>query len=155
MNQVEDGLEYTHKPRGFDKVVSSSFHYFSYAFESCYEQATYVRLVNAAWKVHCSWLILKFRVAPMKSTSVPKLELTAALWSIKMSALVKNCCLQILWNIAGLPQKSIKIFVAKWVQQIRENYNAPERFLKPKSSIFLKWQTNLKILLLYQKLVGL
>ena len=73
-------------------MVSCSFHYFSDASENGYGQATYLRLVGTAEKVHCSLLIAKSRVAPMKYTSIPRLELAAAaaVLSTKMSGLVKK-----------------------------------------------------------------
>ena len=81
-------LDRCYKPKGFGKVVSSSLHYFSDASESGYGQAAYLRLVDAAGKVHCSLVIAKSRVAPMKHISIPRLELAAAVLSTKMSGLV-------------------------------------------------------------------
>ena len=83
-------LDRCYKPKGFGKVVSCSLHYFSEASESGYGQATYLRLADTAGKVHCSLVIAKSRVAPMKYTSIPRLELAAAVLSTKMSGLVKK-----------------------------------------------------------------
>ena len=52
-------LDRCYKPKGFGKVVSCSLHYFSDASESGYGQATYLRLVDTAGKVHCSLVIAK------------------------------------------------------------------------------------------------
>ena len=71
-------------------MVSFSLHYFSGASESGYGQATYLRLVDTTGKVHCSLVIAKSRVAPMKYTSIPRLELAAAVLSTKISGLVKK-----------------------------------------------------------------
>ena len=49
----------------------------------------YVRLVNAIGKIHCSLVMAKSRVAPIKYTSIPMLELAAVL-STKMSAIIKK-----------------------------------------------------------------
>ena len=87
-------LDRCYKPKGFGKVVSCSLYYFSDASESSdrgsYGEATYLRLVNTAGKVHCSLVIEKSQVAPMKYTSMPRLELAAAVLSIKISGLVKK-----------------------------------------------------------------
>ena len=79
-----------YKPKGFKRMVSCSLHYFSDASESGYGQATYLRLVDTAEMVHYSLAIAKSRVTPMKYTSIPRLELAAAVLSTKMSGLVKR-----------------------------------------------------------------
>ena len=85
----------------FANVVSCSLHYFFDASESGFGQATYLRLVDTAGKVYCSLVIAKSWVAPMKYTSIPRLELAAAVLSTKMSELVKSWDLMILKNITG------------------------------------------------------
>ena len=77
-------------PKGFGKVTSCSLHYFSDASESGYGKATYLRLVDTAGKVHCSLVIAKSRLTPMKDTSIPRLEWAAAVLSTKVSGLVKK-----------------------------------------------------------------
>ena len=76
------------KPAEFGKIVSCSLHYFSDASERGYDQATYIRLVNKTGKIHCSLVMypslncnVSSRVAPMKYTSIPRLELAAAVLS--------------------------------------------------------------------------
>ena len=51
---------------------------------------SYLRIVNTAVKIHSSLVIAKSRVAPMKYTSILRLELVAAVLSTKMSGLVKK-----------------------------------------------------------------
>ena len=77
-------------PKGFGAVTSCSLHYFSDASETGYGKATYLRLVDTAGKVHCSLVIEKSRVTPMKYPSIPRLELAAAVLSTKVSGLVKK-----------------------------------------------------------------
>lgn len=57
---------------------SGAVYTFFDASESCYGQATYRRLVNKAGEVHCSLIIPESRVAPLKYTSIPRLEWVAA-----------------------------------------------------------------------------
>ena len=83
-------LDRCYKPKRFRKVVSCSLYYFSDASESGCGQATYLRLVDTAGMVHCSLVIAKSRVTPMKYTSIPRLELAVAVLSTKMSGLVKK-----------------------------------------------------------------
>ena len=93
-------LDRCYKPKRFGKVVSFSLHYFSDASESGYGQATYLRLVDTAGKVHCSLVIAKSRVGTIIYTSIPKLELAAAFLSTKMYVLVKKD-LMIFQNVTG------------------------------------------------------
>ena len=67
-----------YKPEGFGKVVSFGLHHFSDASENGYRQVVYVRLVNATVKIHSSLVITKSCVAPIKYTSIARLELAAA-----------------------------------------------------------------------------
>ena len=55
-----------------------------------YGQVVYVRLVNAIVKIHCSLIIAKSSVAPIKYTSIPRLELAAAVLSTKTSVIIKK-----------------------------------------------------------------
>ena len=59
-------LNRSYKLAEFDKVVSYSLHYFSDASERGYGQATYIRLVNKTGNMHCSLVMGKSRLAPMK-----------------------------------------------------------------------------------------
>ena len=65
-------------------------HYFSDASEGGYGQCTYLRLINEQDEVHCSFIVAKGRVTPLKHTTIPRLELAAATISAKMSDFVKN-----------------------------------------------------------------
>ena len=68
------------KPEGFVKVVRAELHRFVDApQEHGSGTASYLRLINDNGKIHCSFVIGKSRVRPLKNTgTVPKLELTAA-----------------------------------------------------------------------------
>ena len=81
-------LRICYKPEGFGQVVSCSLHHFCNASENGYGQVLYVRLVNATVKIHCSLVIAKSQVAPIKYTSIPRLELAASVLSTKMSAII-------------------------------------------------------------------
>ena len=81
-------LRRCYKPQGFGQVVSCSLHHFCNASENGYGQVLYVRLVNATGKIHCSLVIAKSQVAPIKYTSIPRLELAASVLSTKMSAII-------------------------------------------------------------------
>ena len=78
------------KPDNFGKVTNVSLHYFSDASGPGYGQCSYIRLVNKTDGVHCSLLLGKSRVVPKKFVSMPRLELNAAVLSVKMACLLKK-----------------------------------------------------------------
>ena len=53
-------------------------------------QCSYIRLVNDEGKIHCSLLVGKYRVTPKKFLSNPRLELTAAVLSVKVTCLIRK-----------------------------------------------------------------
>ena len=65
------------KPAGFDFISSSKLHHFSDASETGFGSVSYLRVV------HCSFLCAKSRVAPLKTITIPRLELSAAAISVK------------------------------------------------------------------------
>ena len=70
-------------PEGFGPVISSQLHHFSDASEVAYGSVSYLRLVNEEGRVHCTFLFAKSRLAPLKSVSIPRLELSAATLSVR------------------------------------------------------------------------
>ena len=78
-----------YKPENFN-TVAASLHSFSDASDHGYGQATYLRQVSDQGEVHVSLVIGKSRVVPSKPTTIPRLELTAALVSAKITAMVKD-----------------------------------------------------------------
>ena len=78
------------KPLGFGKVVDCSLHYFPDACKNGYSQASYVRLVNEKGVIHCSLVMGKTHVAPLKFISISRMELVGATLSVKQSALLRK-----------------------------------------------------------------
>ena len=89
-------------------------------------------------QIHCNLLIGKSRVTPAKYVSIPRLELTAATMSIKMSQLIKRelelndvtsigehvwTDSQVVLGYINNESKRFKVFVAKRVQLIHDNSN--------------------------------
>ncbi|XP_078482500.1 uncharacterized protein LOC144743196 isoform X2 [Ciona intestinalis] len=72
-------------PVQFGTVQRKEIQHFSDASNVGYGQCSYIRLLNGEGKVWCSFLIGKSRVAPLKPMTIPRLELTAALVSARMS----------------------------------------------------------------------
>ena len=67
-------------PRCFTQVAAASYeiHCFADASSFAYGACSYLRIIDTKGFVHCSFLLGKSRLAPIKSISIPKLELTAA-----------------------------------------------------------------------------
>ena len=78
-----------YKPPGF-KSVSASLHSFSDACDYGYGMVTYLRQVSDQGEVCASFVMAKSRVVPVKQTTVPRMELTAAVVSAEVTALVKE-----------------------------------------------------------------
>ena len=77
-------------PADFGDTVSRGLHCFSDASETGYGQVSYLRSVNADGKIHVSQVTAKARVAPLKSITIPRLELTAGTVSVKVAAMLQE-----------------------------------------------------------------
>ncbi|XP_014665117.1 PREDICTED: uncharacterized protein LOC106807320 [Priapulus caudatus] len=78
------------KPQGFGQVQSAQLHHFSDASETGYGTVSYLRLTNEEGKSHCSFIMGKSRVAPLKQTTIPRLELTAATVAVRTDKMLKG-----------------------------------------------------------------
>ena len=85
-------------------------HHFSDASSSGYNQCSYLRLVSTSNQVHCSFVMGKARVAPLKQVTIPRLELTVSLVSVKVSAYLQQ---ELEYSCTWFD-----VFVANRVQQI-------------------------------------
>lgn len=77
-------------PAGFGPVIETQVHHFSDASNVGYGQCTYLRLTNAAGQTNCTLVCAKARVVPIKKPTIPRLELQAAVLSVKASRFVKT-----------------------------------------------------------------
>ena len=71
-------------PPTFGKIKDCSLHYFSDACEKGYGQVTYVCALDESGKVHCSLVMGKAQVAPLKYITIPRMGLVAATLSLKI-----------------------------------------------------------------------
>ena len=72
-----------YKPKEFGTIANVQIHHFSDASVVGYGAVSYLRFVDADSKVHCSFVMSKSRLAPLKSLSVPRLKLTATTLVLK------------------------------------------------------------------------
>ena len=74
----------------FGTVVSQQIHLFSDASSVGYGSVAYLRLRDDSNRIDCSFLMGKARLAPIKSVTMPRLELTVATVSIRLGELLKR-----------------------------------------------------------------
>lgn len=79
-----------YKPVDFGEVKSVELHNFSDASTSGYGQCSYLKMTDLQGKIYCTLAMAKSRVTPSKPITVPRLELTAALLSVKISSFLKK-----------------------------------------------------------------
>ena len=77
-------------PETFNSPSRVELHHFSDASMVGYGMCTYLRAQNQQGDIHCSLVAAKARVAPTKITTIPRLELSAALLSAEVSAVIKE-----------------------------------------------------------------
>lgn len=70
--------------------MEARLHHFSDAGETGYGAATYLVQKNNSNQIHCSFVLGKARVAPLKPTTIPQLELTAATLAVKVDIMLKR-----------------------------------------------------------------
>ena len=79
------GIPRCFKPEGFGQIKTVQLHHFSDASLTGYGQCSYLRLISESDQTHCSLVMGKARVTPLKPVTIPRLELTAAVVSVKIS----------------------------------------------------------------------
>ena len=68
----------------------SLLHNFSDASTCGYGQCSYMRLVNKDGEFSCSLVVAKSRVNHIKSVTIPRLELTVVLVSVKVASIISK-----------------------------------------------------------------
>ena len=121
------------KPIDFDEVVTAEIHHFSDASTLGYGQCSYLRLIDRNQRVHCSLIMAKARVTPIKLVTIPWLELMAALVSVRISTVLLeeldiSNVVEWFWTDSSVVLSYIRnearrfhVFVANRVQQIRDH----------------------------------
>lgn len=91
LQQLTDfGVDWCFKPPEFGETVEARLHHFSDASETGYGTVTYLVQKNSSNQIHCSFTLGKARVAPLKPTTIPRLELTAATLAVKVDVMLKK-----------------------------------------------------------------
>ena len=125
-------IERCFKPTDFGSVISCQLHHFSDASTIAYGAVSYLRLVKAKHEVHCSFVMGKSRLTPLKPVTIPRMELSAAVLSTRLDRMIRQeldlsidnsffwtdstCVLRYIAN----DERRYKTFVANRVAAIRE-----------------------------------
>ena len=122
-----------YKPEDFGDIKAVELHHFSDASQTGYGQCSYLRLLNESNQAYCSLVMGKARVAPLKPVTIPRLELTAAVVSVRVSQwlvpeLDYENVTEFFWTDSKVVMGYISnvtrrfhIFVANRIQQIHEH----------------------------------
>ncbi|XP_052706784.1 uncharacterized protein LOC128182227 [Crassostrea angulata] len=91
VKQLEDvRIERCYKPKNFGHLASYQLHCFADASELGMGVVIYLRITDENKVVHCSFVMGKSRVTPLKSMTIPRMELAAATLAVKLSKLVDD-----------------------------------------------------------------
>ncbi|CAI5694728.1 unnamed protein product [Oreochromis niloticus] len=132
-NLADVKIDRCYVPRDFQTVQKYKLHHFSDTSVSGYGVCTYLRAVSEAGQVHCSLVFAKSRVAPTKVTTVPRLELSAAVVAVRISDMLKaelelEDAQEFFWTDSQVvlgyinnDARRFHVFVANRIQRIKES----------------------------------
>lgn len=128
-----------YKPYNFGSVHSVELHHFSDASQEGYGQCSYLRLINGNGEIYCSLVMAKSRVTPLKPITIPRLELTAAVVSVRVSIMLEKelhikDMKHVFWTDSKVvlsyifnEARRFHVFVGNRVQFIRE-HSSPQQW---------------------------
>lgn len=134
LNDLPDITDFT-VPRCLKPVdpMTYQLHHFADASSKAYGAVSYLRIVDKEGSVHMKLLVAKAKLAPIKSTTIPRLELTAAVEAVKLDRMLKEemempllesvfwtDSMIVLWYLAN-EEKRFQTFVANRVARILES----------------------------------
>ena len=83
-------LDRCFKPQNFRKTASLQLHHFSDASQQGYGAVSYLRSMDDKGTIHCSFVMGKARTAPLKSITIPRLELSAAVLASRLDKIIRR-----------------------------------------------------------------
>ncbi|XP_064635262.1 uncharacterized protein LOC135492633 [Lineus longissimus] len=121
------------KSEGLGPLVHNTLHHFSDASERGLGAVTYLRTEAADGEVHCALVMAKAKLAPIKATTIPRLELAAAVESVKLDKVIRKeleipIHASVFWTDSMIvlhyianEEKRFQTFVANRVAKIHES----------------------------------
>jgi len=83
-------VQQCYKPKEFGTIANVQINHFCDASEVGYGAVSYLRFIGTDSRVHCSSVMSKTPLAPLKSLSVPHLELTATTLAVKPDKMLRK-----------------------------------------------------------------
>ena len=83
-------IQHCFQPVDFGEIVSAELHNFSHAFQRGYGAVLYLCLTNDKQDRSCSFVMGKSRLSPLKTVTIPRLELPAAVLATKLDKSIKK-----------------------------------------------------------------
>nr|XP_055049264.1 uncharacterized protein LOC129434357 [Misgurnus anguillicaudatus] len=132
-NLAEMEIKRSYLPSSFGNIKGYELHHFSDASVSGYGECTYLRAVSESNSVHCCLVMGKARVSPTKVTTIPRLELSAAVVAVKTSDMLRNeleiqDLQEYFWTDSTVvlgyinnDAKRFQVFVANRIQRIKSS----------------------------------
>jgi len=74
----------------FGDVTTCQIHHFADASQIAYGAVSYLCITNAQGLVHCSFVIGKSRLSPLKLLTIPRLELSAAVVAARLDKIIRT-----------------------------------------------------------------
>ncbi|XP_071963870.1 uncharacterized protein [Antedon mediterranea] len=78
------------KPLNFENIVKRELHHFSDASSHGYGAVSYLRQINVNGDISCAIVMAKSRLAPLKTMTIPRMELSAAVVSTRLDKMIKQ-----------------------------------------------------------------
>lgn len=78
------------KSKSLKEIASAQLHTFADVSERGYGAICYIRFEDVEGNIHCNFMIAKSRVAPLKKTTIPRMELSAAVCAAKIEKLIRK-----------------------------------------------------------------
>ncbi|XP_037113011.1 uncharacterized protein LOC119126082 isoform X2 [Syngnathus acus] len=132
-NLADIKIQRCYLPDSFKEVQRYELHHFSDASVTGYGECSYLRAIDTSGQIHCSLVMAKARVAPTKVTTVPRLELSAAVVAVRTSDLLKReleleDAQEIFWTDSKVvlgyinnDARRFHVFVANRIQRIKNS----------------------------------
>nr|XP_039257958.1 uncharacterized protein LOC120334515 [Styela clava] len=126
-------IQRCYQPFDFGKVVSYELHHLADGSELAYEAVSYLRIIDKNGQIHVAFLVGKARLAPCSRVTIPRLELTAAVFAVKLNLVLRkklkmNECSSTFWTDSTAVLQSIRnskkrfsTFVANRLAKIDRN----------------------------------
>ena len=136
----------------YDFVKSTQVHHFSDASPGAFGVVTFLRFVCENDNVICRFIFSKARLAPFKTISIPRLELTAAVLAVQIDQMLQRelslpNCRAIVWTdstavlqMISNTNKRFPVFVANMLTRIEEHTSADQWRYVPSKKILQTWR---------------